>query len=114
MKRSVSSASEPGVRGMRPVADTESLGEAASISTVITVLRMASRPVTSPIPSSLTNRSLTPNRTSYLGSSKRPLPDAVKSVSPESGACGYANEAIDSTGTRCPETLKEYVPAHAT
>ena len=107
VNRNVSSASYSSVIETRPVPLTIRRGEAASISMPSVLSRIVRRAVTSPMPSSLMNRSETLIRTLYCGDSNRPLPAAVKSSCPVSGVCGKVIAYTDSTGTRRPEKLNE-------
>ena len=111
---SVASASYSSVIETRPVPLTIRRGEAASSSTPSVLSRIVRRAVTSPMPSSLMNRSVTLSRTLYCGDSNRPLPAAVKSSCPVNGASGKVMACTDSTGTPRPEKLNEYVPSQPT
>ena len=107
VNRNVSSASYSSVIETRPVPLTIRRGEAASSSMPSVLSRIVRRAVTSPMPSSLMNRSETLIRTLYCGDSNRPLPAAVKSSCPVNGVCGKVIAYTDSTGTPRPEKLNE-------
>ena len=109
VNRSVSSASDSGVSAMRPVADTDEPGRRRfHLHRHDVSLRTASRPVTSPMPSSLTKRSLTLNRTSYRGSSNRPLPDGREVEQPGERRLRVRAARPSSRRARVgPETLNE-------
>ena len=106
-KRNVSSASACGVSAIRPVPVSAMRGDAASIAPLSSLPRSASVPFTSPTPSSPTNRSSTRNLKSLRGDSNVPLPLAVNSARPESGARGKLTNASRSTGMRRPLALNE-------
>jgi len=89
-------------------------GDAASIEPLISAPRSASVPFTTPTPSSPTNRSSTRYLKSLRGASNVPLPVAVNSARPDSGARGNVTNARRSTGMRRPVALNEYVESHPT
>ncbi len=92
---------------MRPVPVSAIRGDAASIEPLSSAPRSARVPLTTPTPSSPTNRSSTRYLKSLRGDSKVPLPVAVNSASPDSGARGNVTNVSRSTGMRRPVALNE-------
>ena len=95
--RNVSSASACGVSATRPVPVIASRGDAASRSPLSSLPRSVSEPLTCPTPSSPTNRSFTRILKSFRGMSNVPLPWAVNSARPDSGALGNRSSERRST-----------------